>query len=145
MFREIVTILFGIFTGWFAAFVGTTGGSAIVLYLFLVLGILPRQTLIAGTMLFVSVFPLTLVSLFQYNKKNIDFYIGAFMILGMIIGLYFGSKLVEWVNKRYGESLGDEWKFGLTAIIYAIMTFLYAYQFFSSKPPNVALNPRKHV
>lgn len=126
MFNEIISTVLGLFVGLYASFVGTTGGSAIMIYLLLILNILPNQTVIAGTMLFVSSIPLGLFGLYEYYKNNkIDYYIGTWIILGLTTGLWFGSKYVFNVNKLIGEKSADKIKFGITALVYALLSGLY--------------------
>lgn len=129
MFNEIVSIVLGLFVGLYASFVGTTGGSAIMIYLLLILNIIPSQTVIAGTMLFVSSIPLGLFGLYDYYKnKKIDYYIGTWIILGLTSGLLFGSKYVFVLNNLIGEKSADKIKFGMTALVYAVLSGLYVRQ-----------------
>jgi uncharacterized membrane protein YfcA len=80
-------------------------------------------------MLYVSCIPLAIVGLKSYyDNKQINYYIGNIFIVGIVIGLYFGSKYVFVVNKLYGEKWGDEVKYAITAVIYAVLAVLYAYQ-----------------
>jgi uncharacterized membrane protein YfcA len=124
--NEVVVALLGLFIGVFAAFVGNPGGSALVTYLILVFGILPSQTVIAGTLLYVSCIPLGLIGLHEYVKnKSVNFYIGNFLILGTIAGIYYGSKYSFVVNKAYGERYGDKLKFGITSVLFLVLSVLY--------------------
>jgi uncharacterized membrane protein YfcA len=125
-FNEIIILFLGLFIGLFTSFVGTAGGSAIAIYLILILGILPSQTVIAGTMLYVSCLPLALFGIREYYvNKSINFYIGNLMILGLIVGIFYGSKYAFVVNKKIGERYGDKIKYGITSAIYIVLALLY--------------------
>jgi uncharacterized protein len=131
MFNEIVSAALGLMVGLYASFVGTSGGSAIMAYLLLVLHVFSSQTKIVGTMLFISLFPLGIFGMYDYYKnKQIDYYLGLIITLGICVGIYMGSKYTFYINKWLGEKNGDKIKFGLTAIIYAILTVLYVYQIY---------------
>ena len=100
-----------------------------MIYLLLILNIIPSQTVIAGTMLFVSSIPLGLFGLYDYYKnKKIDYYIGTWIILGLTSGLLFGSKYVFVLNNLIGEKSADKIKFGMTALVYAVLSGLYVRQ-----------------
>lgn len=129
MFNEIISVLLGLFVGCYVSFVGTTGGSAIMVYLLLILNILPNQTMIAGTILMVSSIPLGLFGLYEYYKNNsINYYIGTIIAVGLAAGLLIGSKYAFIVKKLLGEKKGDKIKFGITAVTYAILSVLYLHQ-----------------
>ena len=129
MFSEIITILLGIFTGLYASFVGTAGGAAIMIYVLQYLNIIKTDTMIAGTMLFVSAIPISLLGLTNYFKhKEINFYIGSLIIIGLSIGIFIGSKYAFIVNDKFGEKYGDKIKNTITALIYAVLASLYFYR-----------------
>ena len=75
---------------------GLTGilplGFFIILFKFLNVG--DYKTII-GTTLYVMVFPLTFGSVWEFYKaKKLNFFVGNVLIITMVIGSYFGSKLV---------------------------------------------------
>jgi uncharacterized membrane protein YfcA len=115
----------------YTAFTGTTGATAILIFLLLFLNILPNQTVIAGTMLFVSCLPLGIFGIYDFYKNNkINYTFASAIIVGISVGIYFGSRYAIEVNKILGEKTGDKIKFGLTAFIYGILSLLYLYQLY---------------
>ena len=98
MFNTIFICLIGIITGLIS---GITGffplGLFIVLFKYLNVG--DNQTII-GTVLYVLLFPLTIGSIWQfYKKKKINFLIGNILLISIMVGSYFGSKLV--LNEKF--------------------------------------------
>ena len=133
MLEIIICIFLGLFVGLYSAFTGTTGASAIMVFLLLFLNILPNQTVISGTMLFVSCLPLGLFGIYDFYKSNkINYTIGFAIMLGITAGLFFGSKYAIEVNKILGEKSGDKIKFGVTSFIYGILSLLYLYEVYKS-------------
>ena len=93
MFTTISVCLIGIIIG---LLMGLTGnlfmGFVIVLFKYLNVG--DYKTII-GTTLYVMVFPLTFGSVKEfYEEKKINFFVGNILLITLIIGSYFGSKLV---------------------------------------------------
>ncbi len=135
MYTELITLLLGMFMGVYAAFAGTPGGSAITIYLLLTLGIIASPTEMAGTILYVSSVPLGLAGVYMYyKKKKIDFYVGTIMIIGTLIGIYYGSKYGLIVNETFGENYGNFLKYGVTSVIFTILSVLYtmkAYEYYT--------------
>lgn len=79
-------------------------------------------------MLFVSSIPLGLFGLYEYHKnKSVDYYIGSFIILGIAIGSFLGAKYSIILNKKIGEAYGDKLKFGVTGVIYMLLSLYYFY------------------
>jgi uncharacterized membrane protein YfcA len=131
MLEIFICIFLGLFVGLYTAFTGTTGATAILIFLLLFLNILPNQTVIAGTMLFVSCLPLGIFGIYDFYKNNkINYTIASAIIVGISVGIYFGSRYAIEVNKILGEKTGDKIKFGLTAFIYGILSLLYLYQLY---------------
>ena len=127
MYTEIVTLLLGVFIGLYAAFAGTPGGSAIAIYILVSLGIVASPTEMAGTILYISSVPIGLAGVYMYyKKKQIDFYIGTIMIIGMLFGIYYGSKYGLLVNKTWGEKYGNFLKYSVTAVIFTVLSILYS-------------------
>ena len=132
MFNELFVPLMGLLMGLYGSFVGTTGGSAIAIYLLLILNVFPSQTMLTGTMMFVSSLPLGIFGLYEFYKhKQIDYYVGFLLTIGLCVGLFVGSHYAESVNKFWGEKYGDKIKFGITTFIYTILTALYAHKTFA--------------
>jgi uncharacterized membrane protein YfcA len=78
---------------------------------------------IMGTVLYVLLFPLTFGSIWEFYKaKKLNFFVGNILILTMVIGSYFGSKLV----------LDERFKLTEKTIKYitAVMTFIFSIVFF---------------
>ena len=93
MFNTIFVALIGLISG---LLLGLTGilplGFFIILFKFLNIG---DYKTILGTVLYVILFPLSLGSVWEFYKaKKINFFVGNILIITMVIGSYFGSKLV---------------------------------------------------
>jgi uncharacterized membrane protein YfcA len=93
MFNTIFVALIGLISG---LLLGLTGilplGFFIILFKFLNVG---DYKTILGTVLYVILFPLSLGSVWEFYKaKKINFFVGNILIITMVIGSYFGSKLV---------------------------------------------------
>ena len=93
MFNTILIILIGLISG---LLLGLTGilplGFFIILFKFLNVG---DYKTIMGTVLYVLLFPLTFGSVWEFYKaKKLNFFVGNVLIITMVIGSYFGSKLV---------------------------------------------------
>lgn len=88
----------------------------------------------AGTILYISSVPIGLAGVYMYyKKKQVDFYIGTIMIIGMLFGIYYGSKYGLMVNKIWGEKYGNFLKYSVTAVIFTILSVLYSmksYQYY---------------
>lgn len=126
MIKGLVSVILGVFVGLYAAFVGTGGGAAILIFLLQYWKLIDNVTMIAGTMLFISSLPLGLFGLYDYYiHKDINYYVGLMIVLGLIIGIFTGSKLTFYVNDALGEKSGDKIKNGITAAIYGVLTLLY--------------------
>lgn len=129
MINEIISCLLGVFVGGFAALIGTTSGSALMLYMLLYLKIIPNVTALTGTLLFISCMPLGLFGVYEYYKhKKIDFYIGTIIAIGIIIGMMVGSRYSFIMNDTFGEKNSDKVKFGITAVSFLILACLYMYK-----------------
>jgi uncharacterized membrane protein YfcA len=128
MFHELLSVMLGFFSGAYGSFFGTSGGAAVLIFGLMALSIIPTPTTLTGTMLFVSSIPLGLVGLYEYHKnKRVDYYIGAFIILGIVLGAILGSKYSFLLNKQMGEEFGDKLKHSVTGVIYLLLSFYYFY------------------
>ena len=129
MIKELSTILLGIFVGLYGAFTGTPGGSAIMVYALLQSGIVDSVTTMTGTLLMISCVPIGITGLWQfYKNKRIDYYIGGFIVLGMLIGIYFGAQYAFKVNEYFGAHYGNFVKYALTSVVFGILTMMYIKQ-----------------
>lgn len=98
MLNIIFICLIGLITGLFS---GMTGFFPLGLFivLFKYLGVGDNETII-GTVLYLLLFPLSIGSVWQfYKSKKINFIIGNILLITIMIGSYFGSKLV--LDERY--------------------------------------------
>lgn len=130
MFDILISIFLGLFVGLYSAFTGTTGGSAIMVFLLLFLNILPNQTIIAGTIMFVSCLPLGLFGITEFYKTNlINYSVGMAIMVGIVFGIFVGSKYAIESNKILGEKMADKLKFAMTAVVYGILSLLYIYEY----------------
>ena len=78
---------------------------------------------ILGTVLYVILFPLSVGSVWEFYKaKKINFFVGNILIITMVVGSYFGSKLV--LDERF--QLTEK----TIKYITAIMTFIVSIVFF---------------
>jgi uncharacterized membrane protein YfcA len=128
MFHELISVMLGFFSGAYGTFFGTSGGAAVLIFGLIALNIIPTPTTLTGTMLFVSSIPLGVVGLYEYHKnKRVDYYIGAFIILGIMMGAFLGSKYSFIVNKQMGEDFGNKLKHSVTGVIYLLLSFYYFY------------------
>jgi len=128
MFHELISVMLGFFSGAYGSFFGTSGGAAVLIFGLIALSIVPTPTTLTGTMLFVSSVPLGLVGLYEYHKnKSVDYYIGLFVILGIILGALLGSKYSFLLNKRMGEDFGNKLKHSVTGVVYLLLSFYYFY------------------
>jgi uncharacterized membrane protein YfcA len=135
MLKGIISVILGLFVGLYAAFVGTGGGAAILIFLLQYWKLVDNVTMIAGTMLFISSIPLGLFGLYDYYiHKEINFYIGGMIVLGLIVGIFTGSKLTFLVNDALGEKSSAKIKNGITAAIYGVLTLLYIRLTFYGNP-----------
>jgi uncharacterized membrane protein YfcA len=129
MFKELSVILLGIFVGLYGAFTGTPGGSAIMVYILLATGIVESVTTMTGTLLMISCIPIGLSGLWEFYKQDkIDYYVGAFIVLGMFIGIYFGAQYAFKVNEIFGAHYGNFVKYMFTSVVFGILTFMYIKQ-----------------
>jgi uncharacterized membrane protein YfcA len=121
MFNTIFIVLIGLISG---LLLGVTGilplGFFIILFKFLNVG---DYKTIMGTVLYVLLFPLTFGSVWEFYKaKKLNFFVGNVLIITMVIGSYFGSKLV--LDERF--QLTEK----TIKYITAVMTFIFSIVFF---------------
>jgi uncharacterized membrane protein YfcA len=121
MFNIILICLIGLVSG---LLLGLTGilplGFFIILFKYLDVG---DYKTIMGTVLYVLLFPLTFGSIWEfYEAKKVNFFVGNILVITMIIGSYFGSKLV--LDERF--QLTEK----TIKYITAVMTFIFSIVFF---------------
>jgi uncharacterized membrane protein YfcA len=102
MLNMIFICLIGIILGLIS---GSTGnlftGFAVVLFKYLSVG---DYKTILGTVIYVLLFPLTIGSVWEFYKaKKINFLVGNITLISLIIGSFFGSKLVLNDNYKLSE------------------------------------------
>ena len=112
MNQYIIELFLGLITG---AFLGITGilptGLVLILLEYLKIG---EYTKNLGAILLINLFPLTIVSVYEFYKaKKINYELGIILLVTVIIGSYLGSKLV----------VGNGFKFSVKQIKY-ITSFL---------------------
>jgi hypothetical protein len=126
MFLELITIILGLFVGFYVSLLGSGGGGAILVYFLQHFQIINSSTMIAGTMLFISSIPLGIFGLPNFYKNgDINFYVGGLLVIGLIAGILLGSKYAYSVNDTFGEKVGEKIKNGITGTVYAFLTILY--------------------
>ena len=82
---------------------------------------------IIGTVLYVLLFPLSVGSVWEFHKvKKINFFVGNILLVTMIIGSYFGSKLVLDEHFQLTEKTIKYITAALTFIL-SIVFFIAAY------------------
>jgi uncharacterized protein len=121
MFNTIIICLIGLISG---LLMGLTGILPLGFFLILLnyLNIGDYKTII-GTVLYVILFPLTIGSVWEFYKtKKINFFVGNILLVTMIIGSYFGSKLV--LDERF--QLTEK----TIKYISAVMSFVFSIAFF---------------
>ena len=121
MLNIILICLIGLISG---LLLGLTGILPLSFFLILLkyLNVGDYKT-IMGTVLYVILFPLTIGSVWEFYKaKKINFFVGNILLVTIIIGSYFGSKLV----------LDEHFQLTEKTIKYitAVMTFTFSIFFF---------------
>ena len=121
MLNIIFICLIGLISG---LLLGLTGilplGFFIILFKYLNVG---DYKTILGTVLYVLLFPLSVGSAWEFYKtKKINFFVGNILLVTMMIGSYFGSKLV--LDERF--QLTEK----TIKYITAVMTFIFSIVFF---------------
>lgn len=90
----LLFILLGVVAGLISGFVGVGGGIIIVPALVLLFGF--TQKLAQGTTLALLVPPIGIfAALAYYREGNVNLSAAAFIVLGFLVGSYFGAKYVN--------------------------------------------------
>jgi uncharacterized membrane protein YfcA len=93
MIQYLIEFIFGLIAGIFLGMtsIPATGLTALALDYFKV----SDYKSIIGAVLFVNLFPISAGSVWEfYKSKNIDFSMGWILLISIIAGSYFGSKIV---------------------------------------------------
>jgi uncharacterized membrane protein YfcA len=134
MFHEVISVLLGAFSGFYGSFIGTSGGAALMIYLLMVLNIVSDNSTLIGTLLLISSVPLGLFGLYEYNKQGkVNYYIGAFLVLGVAFGAFMGAKYAFVLDKVMGVEFSTKFKAILTGAVYSILSITYFYKGFHKK------------
>ena len=120
LFDTVSIIIIGLVSG---LLLGVTGilplGFFIIILKYLNVG--DYKTII-GTVLYVILFPLSIGSVWEfYKSKKINFFVGNVLLVTMVIGSYFGSKLI--LNESY--QLGEKTIKYITAVMTLIASIFY--------------------
>ncbi len=102
------TILFllaiGLLAGFLSGLIGIGGGIVIVpllVYLFSM-----NQKMAQGTTLFMFLFPVGILGVYNYHKAGlIDYKMAAIMAITFIVGSYFGAKTVVVIDTKIVKQL----------------------------------------
>jgi uncharacterized membrane protein YfcA len=121
LFDTVSIVIIGLLSG---LLLGLTGilplGFFIILLKYLNVG---DYRTIMGTVLYVILFPLSIGSVWEFHKaKKINFFVGNILLVTMVVGSFFGSKLV--LDERY--QLSEK----TIKYITAVMTFIASILFF---------------
>lgn len=97
----IIPIIIGLISGLFGGFLGL-GGAFIILLLLNLFKIVPDQQTAAGTTIFVFLFPIAILAVIQYSKRNqINYSVALPIIIFYVIGSGIGSGLnPSFTNKQ---------------------------------------------
>jgi uncharacterized membrane protein YfcA len=109
MGNEIITVLIGLFVGMISGITGV-GGTSVLLTLVYYSNLIGNYTTIKGTMLYTLLFPVSILSVYNYYKSgNINIYVGNILVVSMLIGGFVGSKIIllakesgDIISKRLG-------------------------------------------
>ena len=90
----IISGTLGLIGGFLSGFTGLTTTSIILAGLSISHVITDYKTIL-GTLLYVIAFPISIGSVWQfYKEKKINYFIGNIILVTMIIGSYFGTKVI---------------------------------------------------
>jgi uncharacterized membrane protein YfcA len=90
----IISGTLGLIGGFLSGFTGLTTTSIILTGLSISHVITDYKTIL-GTLLYVIAFPISIGSVWQfYKEKKINYFIGNIILVTMIIGSYFGTKVI---------------------------------------------------
>jgi len=109
MGNEIITVLIGLIVGMISGITGV-GSTSVLLTLVYYFNLIGNYTTIKGTMLYTLLFPVSILSVYNYYKSgNINIYVGNILVVSMLIGGFVGSKIIllakesgDIISKRLG-------------------------------------------
>ena len=123
--RILLTILIGIFGGLLGGALGF-GQTSIVYPLLVLFNIIPEHKTLVGTLLFVVMFPISLLAVIEYRQRDqIDYLIGLLLTLSFLISTYYGS----FINKYYSVRTIKLW----SAVLFLILTLFLFYDLYNEK------------
>ncbi len=113
--NEIIILLsIGLIAGFFSGLVGIGGGIIIVPVLVYFLHFTQQQA--QGTTLFMFLFPIGILGVYNYYKAGyMDWKAAAFMGLTFVIGSFFGSKIAVSIDQQTVKKV-----FGIFVILIGI-------------------------
>jgi len=113
--NEIIILLsIGLIAGFFSGLVGIGGGIIIVPVLIYFLHFTQQQA--QGTTLFMFLFPIGILGVYNYYKAGyMDWKAAAFMGLTFVIGSFFGSKIAVSIDQQTVKKV-----FGIFVILIGI-------------------------
>jgi uncharacterized membrane protein YfcA len=113
--NEIIILLsIGLIAGFFSGLVGIGGGIIIVPVLVYFLHFTQQQA--QGTTLFMFLFPIGILGVYNYYKAGyMDWKAAAFMGLTFVIGSFFGSKIAVSIDQQSVKKV-----FGIFVILVGI-------------------------
>lgn len=105
MSNNILPIMIGVFSGFISGMSGM-GSTILLLTLVYYFNVIGDYSTIKGTILYTLLFPVSMLSVYNYYKKgHVNIYIGTILVLSMIVGGYLGSKLILLLNKDSGDTI----------------------------------------
>jgi uncharacterized protein len=110
----IITILLGLVAGIFSGLVGLGGGVIVVPFLVMFFGF--SQHTAQGTTLAMMIPPIGILAAWTYYQQGfVDLKVAGFLIIGFIVGGYFGAKLALLIPKELMQKI-----FGISIILIGI-------------------------
>ena len=124
--QYIITFVLGLLTGFLNGMTGITN-MVIVLGFLSFFNILKDYQMVVGTGLYVLMFPITALAVLEYYKNNkIHFLIGNIVVVGLIIGSYFGARFTFKYSHLITEKV-IKYITGVIAVIAGIFFISSAY------------------
>ena len=110
----ILLLIIGLIAGFFSGLVGIGGGIIIVPFLVFYLHLSQQQA--QGTTLFMFLFPIGILGVYNYYKAGyVDWRAAAFMAITFFVGSFFGSKIAVTIDQQTVKKV-----FGIFVILIGI-------------------------
>lgn len=110
----IILLIIGLVAGFFSGLVGIGGGIIIVPVLVYYLHFSQQQA--QGTTLFMFLFPIGILGVYNYYKAGyLDWKAAAFMAITFLLGSFFGSKIAVTIDQQTVKKV-----FGIFVILIGI-------------------------